>query len=257
MSDHPWYRWYPGDYLADTRHLDAQQHGAYCLLLMAYYARERPLPDDDTVLWRLSCSASAQQWLSMRSAIAEFFQIGSGLWRHKRADLEIKRRKEEVNARKRGAYGSHASRAEHSAEHSAEHLIQIPDPLLIPKKEPDKDLPLQNSKKQNSSEGSVSACANRRKACPHDEIIALYHEVLPMLPHVRIWNEKRRRLLCQRWKEESDRQDLVWWRGYFEHVSACDFLTGKKEGRSGPFVANLEWLCKPSNLIKVYEGNYD
>lgn len=95
--------------------------------------------------------------------------------------------------------------------------------------------------------------------CPHDEIIGIYHDVLPMCPRVRLWTEQRKRVLRQRWKEEPKRQNLQWWRKYFEYVAQSDFLTGKTDVSQGRqvFTANLEWLVKPANMAKVIEGNYE
>ena len=100
--------------------------------------------------------------------------------------------------------------------------------------------------------------AAERPPCPHDEIIKLYHQHLPMCPAVRIWNEKRRRMLKARWNENQDRQDLKWWAGYFQYVAKSKFLTGKSKPMPGRkvFMADLEWLVNESNLIKVYEGKY-
>lgn len=99
-------------------------------------------------------------------------------------------------------------------------------------------------------------------ACPHDAIIALYHEILPHAPKVRIWNEARKRYLTTRWREDKTRQNLDWWRKLFTYVAKSNFLcgrvtpTGSREG-SAPFVANLEWIIKPSNIVKIIEGNYE
>lgn len=91
--------------------------------------------------------------------------------------------------------------------------------------------------------------------CPHEEIIKLYHEKLPMLPKVKIWNDKRKKLLRTRWRESEKHQSIEFWEGYFNHVSTSLFLTGRSGG-DRPFTPSLEWLITSSNFVKVIEGNY-
>ena len=94
--------------------------------------------------------------------------------------------------------------------------------------------------------------------CPHAEIIALYHEILPSLARVREWTDARQALLRKRWSEKSERQSLDWWRDLFTYVATSDFLMGRVESRGGsPFECDLEWLVKPRNLVKVIEGKYE
>jgi len=94
--------------------------------------------------------------------------------------------------------------------------------------------------------------------CPHEKIIALYHEILPMCPRMLVWNRTRRKYLKYRWDENLKHQTLEWWRNYFEHVKQFDFLIGKVDGKNGnpPFLADLEWLIRASNFAKVIEGKY-
>lgn len=42
-----WMPIYWGDYLKDTMHLRAEGHGAYLLLMAAYWINGEPLPDED------------------------------------------------------------------------------------------------------------------------------------------------------------------------------------------------------------------
>ncbi len=93
--------------------------------------------------------------------------------------------------------------------------------------------------------------------CPHAEIVALYHELLPSCLPVRAWPERRQAYLRQRWREDPKRQNLGWWRRFFQYVGQSTFLTGKSPAKEGkPFVADLEWLLKPTNFLKVIEGRY-
>jgi len=102
----------------------------------------------------------------------------------------------------------------------------------------------------SSAETAKKQAKERR--CPHQEIIAAYHEILPMLPRVKAWPESRRRLLSARWREDRARQSLEWWRDYFTLVKQCPFLLGReKEWR-----ADLEWLIRPRNMPKVLDGRY-
>lgn len=96
-----------------------------------------------------------------------------------------------------------------------------------------------------------------RPDCPHQAIIALYHEILPMCPAIRDWTPSRRQLLRARWNEDTRRQNLDYWRRFFAFVAESDFLTGKTSspGRQ-PFRASLEWMCKAENFTKIRESRY-
>jgi uncharacterized protein YdaU (DUF1376 family) len=80
-----------GDYLKDTMHLDAAEHGAYLMLLMHYWVNGA-LPDDDRKLSAISrCSPS--EWPRIRETIADFFDIDGGFWKHGRVEKELNRAK--------------------------------------------------------------------------------------------------------------------------------------------------------------------
>jgi hypothetical protein len=75
------------------------------------------------------------------------------------------------------------------------------------------------------------------------------------LPRVRTWTKKREQYLNARWREDPKRQNLEWWEKFFAYVNQSDLLTGRLDGRD--WQANLEWLLKESNFVKVIEGNYE
>jgi hypothetical protein len=89
--------------------------------------------------------------------------------------------------------------------------------------------------------------------CPHQDIIDLYHKHCPSLPAIKSWTARRQTMLRTRWKESTDHQTLLFWDDFFALVSRSDFLMG----RAREWRADLEWLLKASNFVKVIEGKYD
>lgn len=93
--------------------------------------------------------------------------------------------------------------------------------------------------------------------CPHTEIVAVYHEVLPEWRRVVELNETRKSLLRARWRSKPARQDLGWWRRFFGYVRKSPFLMGQEhDEHRRPFEGDLEWLVRPTNFAKVIEGKY-
>jgi len=103
--------------------------------------------------------------------------------------------------------------------------------------------------------------------CCHQEVIDLYHQKLPTLRKVEVWNDARKGYLRQRWRDVSQElalekpiqtEDVLsWWSDFFTHIGQSKFLTGRVSDKSGrAFTADLEWILKPSNFAKIIEGKY-
>jgi uncharacterized protein YdaU (DUF1376 family) len=84
----PWFALYPNDYIGDTLTLSTEQHGAYLLLLMAYWNKQGPLPDDDDQLAAI-CRLPVRAFRKHKPLLTGFFAIEGGLWRSKRMEQEI------------------------------------------------------------------------------------------------------------------------------------------------------------------------
>lgn len=93
---------------------------------------------------------------------------------------------------------------------------------------------------------------------PYQKIVDIYHESLPMLPRCQALSKTRKGQIAARFKNAEHLPDIEHWRSYFEWVSKSDFLTGKKDptGDRKRFVADIEWLTKEGNFLKVWEGKY-
>ncbi len=103
---------------------------------------------------------------------------------------------------------------------------------------------------------TITPCSPPSKI-PVQEIVGLYHQILPMLPPVRKLTKQREGYIKQRWRE-GDLPSIEVWEKYFGYVSQSKFLTGGIAGRDGkpPFRADLEWITKPANYAKIFEGKY-
>lgn len=96
-----------------------------------------------------------------------------------------------------------------------------------------------------------------RKAIPFEQIKNLFNEILPELPTVILINKSREASIRARWNEHQAHQSLEFWEDLFIEIRKSDFLMGRTLNSSGsPFRLTFDWLLKPSNFVKVVEGNY-
>ena len=93
--------------------------------------------------------------------------------------------------------------------------------------------------------------------CQQQDVIELWHKILPELPRVRVWNDARQKALRARWKEkdlEGNSGDTIeYWKDLFEYIRKCPWLMGKNPRDWKP---TLDWVLKPANYAKIIEGNY-
>lgn len=104
--------------------------------------------------------------------------------------------------------------------------------------------------------------------CPYEDIIALYHECLPMLPRVRLATDDRQRALRKRWgwvlsstktdgtrRAETAEQALAWFGEFFARAAGNDFLAGrtsKSPGHEG-WRCDIDFLLTDRGLKQVIE----
>ena len=105
----PYMPFYVSDYLADTSHLTTLEHGAYTLLIWAYWNGKRPLIAESARLAGIA-KMTLGQWLKIEPTMAAFFTHEDGLWRHKRIDAELKNTKEKLAQNSKAGKASAAVR---------------------------------------------------------------------------------------------------------------------------------------------------
>ncbi len=80
---------YVGDYLSDTMHLTTEQHGAYFLLMMAYWKNRGPLPENR--IQRI-INIKGDSSTIVGDIVGEYFdkETMPGFWVHHRIEKELK-----------------------------------------------------------------------------------------------------------------------------------------------------------------------
>jgi uncharacterized protein YdaU (DUF1376 family) len=84
---------YVSDYLADTAHLTAQQHGAYMLLLMNYWQRGKALDNSNERLSHVA-RLSPEEWADAKPTLEEFFMVEDNVWTHARVEDDLEKIRE-------------------------------------------------------------------------------------------------------------------------------------------------------------------
>lgn len=116
-----YFRFWIADYGKDTASLSVSEHGAYLLLLMAYYSGG-PLPDELDQLYRLCRAMNASEQDAVARVAKRFFPVnGDGRRHNKRADAEIAKALDAIDVQSRkGKEGAEkrwtAERARRSAD---------------------------------------------------------------------------------------------------------------------------------------------
>lgn len=111
--------------------------------------------------------------------------------------------------------------------------------------------------------------ADSNPSCPSADIVALYHELMPLNPRVKVLNDTRKKAIRARWKEaalltskpfgySNRREGLAAWREFFEVCAESDFLTGKVPAQPGrpSFVADIDFLMSPTGFARCLENKY-
>jgi len=118
--------------------------------------------------------------------------------------------------------------------------------------------------KEPAKAGSAIAVATTRakpaiQNAPYGKIRDLFIEMLPMCTRpmdVDCWTPARKATIRARWQDQLPTLDA--WKHCFTLVSQSKFLTGQSQPTNGrkPFCADLFWIAKPENLLKIYEDKY-
>lgn len=109
------------------------------------------------------------------------------------------------------------------------------------------------SKARGKPHGEEEPHGQIRAPVPYAAIMDAYNTTCTSLTAIKTMNEKRKQAVKVRFLREFH-GDMGEVRAFFRKVAASDFLCGRNDRN---WTANFDWLIKPSNTVKVLEGNYD
>ena len=109
MAALPYMQLYIADYLADTMHLSAEEHGAYLLLMFNYWQTGKPIPKN-----RLAKIArlTNERWADVEPSLQEFFCDNGEEWVHLRIAEDLASVREKLT--KKSAAGKASVQARRS-----------------------------------------------------------------------------------------------------------------------------------------------
>lgn len=117
------------------------------------------------------------------------------------------------------------------------------------------DVPLTQDRKGKSkvSKGKdnilLSADTDPNPQADYKNIMSLFNSVCVSLPKIRSMTDLRRQKI-----RNANHQLDGNFEAFFRQIEESDFLTGRNGSWNG---CCFDWVMKPSNLIKIIEGNYD
>jgi len=104
-----------------------------------------------------------------------------------------------------------------------------------------------NNQQHPSFLGSISLTKQQKDIERVDKFLTQYKEL--SLPEVRVINDSRKKAILHILNKFTEEQVLT----VLKNFSKSDFLLGK----CSSFKANIDWILKESNFIKILEGNYN
>lgn len=262
-----YYPFHLGDYAAHTAHLEPLEDLAYRRMLDAYYLREAPLPADPGEVARLI--RMRKNMAEVEAVLREFFELTDDGWHQERCDAEVDRMKEkQAKAQASAQLGVAARRAKQqpTGERTDNQSLSERSTERSANGQPNGELPTPTPTPKEKKPSASSPA--QLPTCPTQDLIDLYHLLLPGLPKVRLQTAGRTKALRKTWdwcltskrgdgtrRAETAEQALAWFREYFERASHNDFLMGRtpRAGEHANWQCDLDFLLTERGMKHVIE----
>lgn len=208
--------------------------------------------DDELIAARLGCSADFLQ-VHRRYILRGWNRHSDGRLYHAVVTEEVIKM---VESREKWKIKKRAQRTTKQEDSANVPRDTRGSPLGVPGVSPPSPSPSPSTSIEEGSKDPLSeadASDPRAADCPHRDIIAVYHEVLPELPRIVLsrWpGSKDATQLRARWREDARHQSLDFWRRFFAVVRTNPHWMG---GNDRGWAASLRWLVQRGNFDKVID----
>lgn len=249
MSDHPFIKFYPSDFLAGTSGLSPAERGIYITLLCLIYENDGPIVRDDARLSR-RCGAPKAGFIKAISALIDEGKITQD------GDMLSNRRAEKalMDRTNRSQNSTHAANQRWGAQaqkykqnqKGCDALAMPPQCASDASQKPEPDI-------REEPKGSLSPAGDPK---PFDEIacaVSAYNEAAEAAgwPKVQVLSKSRRAALRARLKEAGG---VTGWAEALARAQSSPHLCGQNDRG---WRANFDFLTRQSSFAKLMEGNYD
>lgn len=215
---------YFGDaYMADTRHLSLEEHGAYHLLiLIAWRSPNCCLPDDDRRIAQM-LGVTARKWATLKPVVMSFWGLGKNGWEQKRLTKERRWVEEKSRKNKKSAEGRwNAKPLENNDTGDANAHANA-----HPNVDANGYAPLPPPKKKSSVDKSTDGKPSENE--PVDRVKELFEMGISILGSAG-YSEKQVRSLIGKWRKGGERD--------------AEVLVALLECRTKLISEPVEWLTK-------------
>lgn len=248
-----WMPLYIGDYLSDTMHLTTEQHGAYLLLIMAYWKNGGPLPASDEQLAAI-CRMPTDAWSNARVVLENFFHLSDeGKWESKRVEKEMQSAGQKKAQAVQKAANAAAARWNKISVDAPSIPQAMPEYILEECPSPSPS-PIEDQDQKHLSPSAPSAPKKERKEPEFDRIFEIYKQVCGGVFKGAVdLTELRRKNITKCWNRKVDGK-LVFRSGqfWFDYFTWC-LRDPHWRGEKTEWKASLEFVTKEVSVDRIID----
>ena len=243
MAELPAMPYFGDAYIADTRHLTLEEHGAYRLLLdIAWRSPNRALPDNDKRIAQM-LGITPARWSKLRPAVMAFWSISPHGWQQKKL---LKVWEETIKRRDKRRQAAEARWGAKSLKDN-----DAPDANAYANGNAN-GYPTKTKTKEPNGSIETTDVVSRQNGLSIQEVVEAWNILAERhgLPKVAKLTEARRVKVKARLRENT--MDEI--KAAFAALDRSTFLHG--ENKNG-WRADFDFFLQPKSFTRLLEGTYD